>query len=71
MTINVGILDRLVRLILGVILVSLPFVTSLVIFDATWIKIASVLIGAVLLVTALASRCPLYSIFGIRTCRTK
>ena len=58
---NVGTLDRLVRVVLGVGLLSLLFVLE---GSARWVG----LIGVVPLGTALIGYCPLYSMLGIRTC---
>jgi len=57
---NVGQLDRLIRLVLGVALVSLFFLIE---GDLKWVS----LIGFVLIVTALINFCPLYLPFGINT----
>lgn len=58
---NVGSLDRVLRIVVGIILIALVFV---------WPKTAWGWIGIVPLVTGLFSTCPVYSIFGIRTCKT-
>jgi hypothetical protein len=59
---NVGTIDRLLRIILGLGLISLVFVGP----QTYW-----GLIGIVPLLTALAGYCPAYSLFGIRTCRAR
>jgi hypothetical protein len=57
---NVGRIDGAIRIVVGLVLLSLLFVLG----DATrWIG----LIGVVLLVTALTRRCPLYIPFRIDT----
>ena len=58
---NVGGLDRLLRVLLGLGLLSLIFVGP----QSYW-----GLIGLIPLGTALIGYCPAYSLFGIRTCRT-
>ncbi len=58
---NVGTLDRVVRLLLGVAFFSLFFILPC---DQKWLG----LIGMVPLVTGLVRWCPLYTLFGIRTC---
>lgn len=58
---NVGSLDRTIRLILAVGFFSLFFFLS---GDQRWFG----LIGFVPLVTASIKWCPLYSLFGIRSC---
>ena len=57
---NVGSLDRLVRVVLGVILIALVFVGP----QTPWGWI-----GLVPLATGLLRTCPLYSLIGINTCR--
>lgn len=60
MNANVGTADRIIRVILGLVLLSAIFV-----LDGTerWLG----LIGIVPLLTAAVSFCPLYSALGIRT----
>ena len=57
---NVGSVDRILRIVVGVVLIALVFVGPKTPFG--WI-------GVVPLVTALFRTCPIYSIFGISTCR--
>ena len=59
MTRNEGTLDRIVRVVVGVALLSLVFVGPQTLWG---------LIGIVPLATALVGTCPLYSLFGITTC---
>ena len=56
---NVGTLDRLARMILGVILLSLTIVGPRTLWG---------LIGIVPFVTGFLGTCPLYSVLGISTC---
>lgn len=65
MSVNVGSLDRLVRLVIGLVLIALPFVAG---FTSTLWMVVSILVGLVMLGVAATRICPLYSIFGIRTC---
>lgn len=59
---NEGGLDRALRIILGLVLLSLVFVGPKTMWG---------LIGIVPLATGLIGWCPLYSIVGIRTCPVK
>jgi hypothetical protein len=69
MTINVGRLDRIARIVIGAALVLLPFVSGIALFaNPVWL-LASVFVGAVLIVTALARFCPLYALLGLSTCK--
>ena len=69
MTVNVGTLDRMIRGILGIVLLALPFVSGLALFDSTLATIISVVIGLVMLAVAATRSCPLYTILGMRTCK--
>lgn len=65
---NVGTIDRVMRLIIGVVLVALPFVTSFALWaNPVWMY-GAVVVGLVLIVTAALRFCPLYRILGMRTC---
>lgn len=59
---NEGNIDRVLRVILGLVLLSLVFVGP-----QTWWG----LIGIVPLATGLVGSCPVYSILGISTCPMK
>jgi len=62
MNCNVGSVDRIVRIILGVVLISLVFIGP----QTPWGWI-----GVVPLVTALVGWCPLYSMLGMKTCKAE
>ena len=68
MTKNMGTLDRGLRIAAALVLLYLAFGTA---FAATgilhWLFIA---IAVVFLITSVIGNCPLYSIVGIKTCRT-
>lgn len=71
MKLNVGTPDRIVRLIIGVLLLVAPFVTGWALFANpvwTWVF---VIVGLVLAVTGLVRFCPAYAIFNLSTSRTK
>lgn len=61
---NVGGIDRTLRIIIGLGLLSLLLVLE---GSARWWA----LVGLVPLFTGLFSTCPLYSIFGLNTCLLK
>lgn len=69
MTINVGTIDRILRAALGVVLLYLAFFSGLHAFDAGIVKYGAAIVGVVMLVVAAVRMCPIYSIFGIKTCR--
>lgn len=60
MTRNIGTLDRILRLIAGLVLLALVFVGPKTPFG---------LIGLVLIATAAMGWCPPYALFGISTCK--
>lgn len=69
MSVNVGTIDRIIRIILGVVLIALPFVSGIALFaNTTWAAIA-VIAGIIMLATSAMRFCPIYRIFGIRTCQ--
>jgi len=70
MSVNVGTFDRILRLVVGLLLVIAPFATTMALFQGTVATVISVALGAVLGLTALTRICPLYSLLGMRTCRS-
>ena len=67
MTINVGTVDRIARAILGVVLLYLAFIGGGL--DASAWKWVAVAAGVVMLGTSAMKFCPIYRIFGMRTCK--
>ena len=64
---NLGALDRVVRVVLGIILIAAPLLLSGSYFAAAWAFWLSIAVGAVLLATAAVSFCPIYAALGLRT----
>ncbi|MDU8944195.1 YgaP family membrane protein [Ovoidimarina sediminis] len=64
---NMGTVDRILRLVIGLVLFFTPFLGIPVSWSNTWLAIVSMGLGALLGVTAVFAFCPLYSAFGIRT----
>lgn len=58
---NVGSIDRVVRIVLGLALLALIFILD---GNVRWLG----LIGIVPLATAAMKSCPLYSVLGMSTC---
>lgn len=56
---NVGGIDRILRIVVGLVLIALVFVGPKIVWG--WI-------GLVPLITGLFSTCPLYSLIGLNTC---
>lgn len=63
MNANVGRIDRSLRIVAGLLLLGL----GIFVFNGTVPMVLAIVFGAVMLITGLASRCPLYYPFGIST----
>lgn len=59
---NVGSIDRILRIVLGLALIALTLTGTIGVWG--WI-------GVVPVVTAVAGFCPLYAVLGLRTCPMK
>ncbi|MCF6344496.1 MAG: DUF2892 domain-containing protein [Devosiaceae bacterium] len=66
---NSGTIDRAVRLILGVVLLGLAWYYWAGL-GLIWGGLL-VIVGLVALITSFMGSCPLYSVLGINTCKTK
>ncbi len=62
---NVGSVDRIIRLVVGIVLVVLG-----INFAENWWGIAGIALGIVLFATGLVSRCGLYIPCGISTAKS-
>lgn len=62
---NVGSLDRIIRIILGLALIGAFFMFP----ESPWRMVF--LIGIIPLATALISSCPIYTILGLSSCPVK
>ena len=69
MTTNVGTVDRILRAALGVALLYLAFFSGMTLFAEPLFKYGAAIVGVVMLATSTLKLCPLYSIFGFKTCR--
>ncbi|MBI1418391.1 MAG: DUF2892 domain-containing protein [Limimaricola sp.] len=63
---NVGTTDRIIRIVAGLVMLSIYFFTN---GNGPWHALW--LIGFVPFLTGAFGTCPLYSIFGLSTCPTK
>ncbi|MEW5420662.1 DUF2892 domain-containing protein [Amorphus sp. 3PC139-8] len=69
MTTNMGRLDRGLRLVAAAVLILIAFATDFAAAGALhWVLLA---VAAIFVVTALVGVCPLYRVFGIRTCPSR
>jgi small-conductance mechanosensitive channel len=64
---NMGMADRIVRVILAIVMGYLYF-TSVV---SGWLGVVLLILAVVFVLTSFISFCPLYAPFGISTCKTK
>jgi ABC-type polysaccharide/polyol phosphate export permease len=62
MTVNVGTIDRILRALVGIVLIAIALGFFGPAHAWGWI-------GIIPLVTALIGYCPLYSLIGVSTCR--
>ncbi|WP_341235216.1 DUF2892 domain-containing protein [uncultured Sulfitobacter sp.] len=69
MNANLGNLDRVIRIILGLALIVAPLLNIPAVWSSTVLSYGSMAVGLVLVVTGLFRFCPLYRIFGISTCK--
>lgn len=64
---TVGTADKVIRIILGLILLIIAFAVSV----GQTLKVILIIIGIIALLTAISGLCPLYSLLGINTCKVK
>ena len=67
MSCNVGGTERTIRIVLGVILLTMAFFVEL----PTWGAVVASVVGAVAFITGAVGLCPAWLLFGINTCSTK
>ncbi|MBI3547342.1 MAG: DUF2892 domain-containing protein [Gammaproteobacteria bacterium] len=61
---NVGSIDKIIRIVIGLALLSLLFILQ---GNVRWFG----LIGVVPILTVVTGWCPVYSLIGVNTCRSK
>jgi hypothetical protein len=64
MTVNVGILDRIIRITIGVLLIAYAIPFGFPSTGWNWVG----WIGIVPIITAVAGYCPAYSVLGLSSC---
>lgn len=67
MTINMGSADRIIRPLLAVVFIALYFTGTV----TGTVGIILLVLAAVFLLTSIVGMCPLYTLFGINTCKVK
>jgi uncharacterized membrane protein len=66
---NMAGIDRIIRIIVGIILLYLIYDRTLVL--DSWQGMLAGVVAVIFLSTALLNSCPLYTLFGISTCPVK
>ncbi|NHE56928.1 YgaP family membrane protein [Cyclobacterium plantarum] len=64
---NMGTTDRIVRTIIALVAIYLYYTGAV---TAT-LGIVLIVVAAIFLLTSLVSFCPLYTLFGLKTCTTR
>lgn len=64
---NMGSVDRVLRLAIGLVLLISPLLNLPAIWTSAWVAYTSMGLGILLGITAVFGVCPLYSMLGIRT----
>ena len=64
MTVNVGMLDRAARIVVGILLIAFALGIGFPKTSWSWVG----WIGVMPIITALIGNCPAYSVFGRSTC---
>jgi hypothetical protein len=64
---NVGNTDRIIRIILGILLIAAPYFVTLPVWDNQTLKILIQVVGGILIFTGVFRFCGLYKIIGVST----
>ncbi len=64
---NVGSIDKIIRIIIAVVAFYFAYKGGV---ESPWNYVLYA-VGAIMLITSLLGTCPLFSIFGISTCKIK
>lgn len=67
MSANIGVIDRIARIVIGLVLIAYAIPLGFASTGWNWVG----WIGVVPLATAIVGTCPLYSVLGLSTCPTK
>ena len=64
---NAGMIDRLVRLAIGLLLLFSPLLNTPAIWSSEPVAYGSMAVGLVLIATGMFGFCPLYRLLGVQT----
>ncbi len=67
MKVNVGPTDKIIRVVIGIVLLLLAFLFPM----SQVLKIIFIVVGVISLLTSLTGFCLAYTLFGINTCKAK
>lgn len=62
---NMGKTDKMVRIIIAAVLVGL-FITGVI---SGWLGVVLMVVALIFVLTSLINFCPIYRLFGVRTCK--
>lgn len=65
---NVGTVDKIVRVLIAIVAAYFAYTYE---FEMAWVSYLLYAVSAIMLITALTSRCPIFSVFGISSCKMK
>lgn len=65
MVANIGRVDQIVRVVVGVALIAAALFSGLGVFDGSVVKYGALIVGFALVATGLMRTCPVYSVLGI------
>ncbi|MBY5972284.1 hypothetical protein PSM7751_02317 [Pseudooceanicola marinus] len=68
MSVNMGKIDRALRLVIAAVLVWLAFGSAVA--AAGLLHWLALIVAAVMVLTAVIGNCPLYSLIGLKTCKS-
>lgn len=68
---NIGSADRILRAIIGLVLIVGTLIPSLPLASAPVLQAIVFTVGLVLLLTAVVRFCPLYRLMGVSTCKVQ
>jgi len=72
MPINVGTIDRLIRLMIGIVAIGFVFFGPFAAAGGWGLeRIVLLAVSSIMLATSAIKFCPLYRVFGLRTCKPK
>ncbi|MFT6088547.1 MAG: hypothetical protein ACJARC_000216 [Sulfitobacter sp.] len=69
MNANLGTIDRVIRIVLGLALIVVPLLNIPVVWTSSILSYGSIAVGLVLVATGFFRFCPVYRILGVSTCK--